>query len=51
MDGRHSGAIVVADIDRLHEQLEQMLVRAKAAATEQRDEGEDAQVRMVVRGK
>jgi len=51
MDGQHSEPIVVADIERLQEQLEQVFVRAKAAATERCDEREDGQGRMLVRGK
>jgi len=50
MDGQNTQPIIVADLDRLHEQLEQMLLRAKAAARERRDESGDAQG-MVVRGK
>jgi len=52
MDGQNSQPIIVADIDRLHEQLQQMLIRAKAAARERRDETEDAgQVGILMRGK
>jgi len=47
MDGQQ---VIVADIDRLHKQLQQMLIRAKADARERRDEKEDGQG-MVVRGK
>jgi len=52
MDGQNSQPIIVADIDRLHEQLQQMLLRAKAAATERGDQSEDTeQVGMLVRGR
>ena len=51
MDGQSSESVIGADIERLQDQLEQMFVRAKAAATERCDENDDGQGRMLVRGK
>lgn len=51
MDGQNSQPFIVADIDRLHERLQQMPIRAKAAATERRGEKADGQGRMLVREK